>query len=309
MAQSKSFFGLRKGSTKSLTFSTYNGKQVTKDRVYNVKNPRSQAQMEQRMISYTAIKAYSAMKSICDHSFEGLSYGQKNMNRFLSLNTKRLSATRYDKVLGLSEANMPQQFCDYGQPGTPCSVIVSDGSLPSVSGLFKWSLSSSDLGNTPDAATAYIYTGSELLALLGVSEGDYVTFVQFSREADDVHFAWVRAHFLAGFASASTRDAFNSAFSVESAGGRVEGFGANLNFQTTQSGVVSVGLAFTGDLINTGDVTAIGCAVIASHKSDDSWLRSSETLRLLATEASAGFDTAIVTWPVGDSYILNGGEK
>ena len=47
MAQSKGFFGLRKGSTKSLTFSTLDGKQITKDRVYDVKNPRTENQMRQ----------------------------------------------------------------------------------------------------------------------------------------------------------------------------------------------------------------------------------------------------------------------
>jgi outer membrane protein assembly factor BamA len=49
MAQSKSFFGLRRGSTKSLTFQVFEGKQVTKDRVYNVKNPQTDGQILQRM--------------------------------------------------------------------------------------------------------------------------------------------------------------------------------------------------------------------------------------------------------------------
>ena len=44
MAISKSFFGLRRKSTKSLTFSVLNGKQITKDRVSAVKNPKSEAQ-------------------------------------------------------------------------------------------------------------------------------------------------------------------------------------------------------------------------------------------------------------------------
>lgn len=48
MAQSKGFFGLRKGSTKSLTFSVLDGKQITKDRVYDVKThaPRHRCDSE-----------------------------------------------------------------------------------------------------------------------------------------------------------------------------------------------------------------------------------------------------------------------
>ena len=48
MAKSKSFFGLRRGSTKSLTFQVLDGVQITKDRVSEVKNPRSVSQMKQR---------------------------------------------------------------------------------------------------------------------------------------------------------------------------------------------------------------------------------------------------------------------
>ena len=64
MAQSKGFFGLRKGSTKSLTFSTLDGKQITKDCVYDVKNPRTESQMRQRMLMTTVGAAYKMLKYI-----------------------------------------------------------------------------------------------------------------------------------------------------------------------------------------------------------------------------------------------------
>lgn len=90
MAQSKSFFGLRKGSTKSLTFQVLNGKQITKDRVYNVKNPQTIAQMQQRAMMATAISAYSTLKVICDHSFEGFEVGSKSMGEFIRINIAKL---------------------------------------------------------------------------------------------------------------------------------------------------------------------------------------------------------------------------
>ena len=57
MAKSQTFFGLRKGSTKSLTFSVLNGQQVTKDRVIGGKNPRTESQMIQRVLMNTIVQA------------------------------------------------------------------------------------------------------------------------------------------------------------------------------------------------------------------------------------------------------------
>lgn len=86
MAKSKSFFGLRTGSTKSLTFSVYRGTQVTKDRVTRVANPRTIAQMQQRAKVPLVAAARVALAGLVDHSFEGVPYGQASLQRFSSLN-------------------------------------------------------------------------------------------------------------------------------------------------------------------------------------------------------------------------------
>ena len=86
MAKSKSFFGLRTGSTKSLTFSVYRGTQVTKDRVTRVANPRTIAQMQQRAKVPLVAAARVALAGLVDHSFEGVAYGQASLQKFSSLN-------------------------------------------------------------------------------------------------------------------------------------------------------------------------------------------------------------------------------
>lgn len=86
MAKSKSFFGLRTGSTKSLTFSVYRGTQVTKDRVTRVANPRTIAQMQQRAKLPLVAAARVALAGLVDHSFEGVPYGQASLQKFSSLN-------------------------------------------------------------------------------------------------------------------------------------------------------------------------------------------------------------------------------
>ena len=89
MAKSSSFFGLRRGSTKSLTFQIVDGKQVTKDRVTNVKNPRTYAQAAQRSKMAAVADAERALSTICDHSFESVPYGPASRREFMSLNLAR----------------------------------------------------------------------------------------------------------------------------------------------------------------------------------------------------------------------------
>ena len=48
--------------------------------------------MIQRMIFATIVAAYARMKSITDHSFEGVAYGAKSQQKFMSENLKRLRA-------------------------------------------------------------------------------------------------------------------------------------------------------------------------------------------------------------------------
>lgn len=88
MAKSKSFFGLRTGSTKSLTFQVYRGQQITKDRVTRISNPRSEAQMKQRALIPIVAAARTQLKGLVDHSFEGVNYGEPSLREFSKLNLR-----------------------------------------------------------------------------------------------------------------------------------------------------------------------------------------------------------------------------
>lgn len=57
----------------------------------SVSNPKSEAQQLQRMYMATAAVAYSQMKAICDHSFEGMSGKQGNQAEFLRRNVRFLA--------------------------------------------------------------------------------------------------------------------------------------------------------------------------------------------------------------------------
>lgn len=118
MAVSKTFFGLRSGSTKNLTFSVVDGKQITRERVSKVKNPKTGAQSLQRMKLAPAARFYRAFENILSHSFEGYAYGNPNRQRFM-----QLAMLRQDGPF-MAKDNIKIPLSRYQ---------ISDGSLPPVS--------------------------------------------------------------------------------------------------------------------------------------------------------------------------------
>lgn len=117
MAKSKSFFGLRTGSTKSLTFQVYRGQQITKDRVTRISNPRTGSQMVQRALIPIVAASRAALKGLVDHSFEGVPYGDQSLKMFSSLNLK---------AGALKVASYPPN--GYSNPGF-ANLIVSRGTI------------------------------------------------------------------------------------------------------------------------------------------------------------------------------------
>lgn len=117
MAKSKSFFGLRTGSTKSLTFQVYRGQQITKDRVTRISNPRTDSQMVQRALVPIVAASRAALKGLVDHSFEGVAYGDQSLKMFSSLNLKAGAL----KVASFSPNG-------YSNPGF-ANLIVSRGTI------------------------------------------------------------------------------------------------------------------------------------------------------------------------------------
>ena len=275
MAQSKSFFGLRRGSTKSLTFSVYNGKQVTKDRVTEVKNPRSSMQMSQRAVMSTALKAYSLMKDICNHSFEGVPYGQKTMNTFISenINMMRKQVPR----VNLSEWK--------GRPVLN-TYLISRGSLPSV----DWETDSPFVHFTAKPTTI-----GQFFDLFGATQaGDMVTTCIF----DGDKFMWIRYTRTTENQSKVLGDGKVSAsFTPQKDIETNIGYGSEL---TSNSWEVS---SSDGLVVLNVEGASVGC--IVSRKSEKGWLRSTCIMSFLYSDAN--YASALATYPSIEEPILNGG--
>lgn len=117
MATSKSFFGLRRGSTKSHTYQVLRGQQITKDRVYDVTNPQSEGQMKQRLKLPVVATSLTVLKELVNHSFEGVSYGEDSLRVFRQENLK-------SKGLKIAEY-VPKGVTDTGV----ANIMVSKGTL------------------------------------------------------------------------------------------------------------------------------------------------------------------------------------
>lgn len=143
MATGSPFMGTLKGKLGETVALRRNGKQVLRAYVRDIKNPNSQKQQVQRMVQATAAQAYSAMKVICNHSFEGVQVGQKSMSYFISKNMDKLRAA----ITAGVDGTLDSSTADYVRKGVNLPVmneyVVAKGTLPEVALLDK-SLSDSE---------------------------------------------------------------------------------------------------------------------------------------------------------------------
>ena len=286
MAQSKGFFGLRKGSTKSLTFSVLDGKQITKDRVYDVKNPRTEAQMRQRMLMTTIGAAYKTLRSIADHSFEGYSSGMQCMRQFNSRNLNRFKQA--------AAAKGSVAFNEYKDGDiNPLPFILASGSLPGFS--FKFD-ATSNLEIVGEKEGADFTTAEGIYVALGVQRNDLITFCTVIGEGTTLNgvysykaerFNIVRLYCDKSGTVAKPADAFTISTNNDQAS-------------------VSMSTAANAITIKTGE--ADFGAVIQSRKNDSGWLRS-DAVMIVNDTVIADVKTAnqLATYPVGTELILNNG--
>ena len=82
--------GHARGKVGSVVFSRLNGRQITRALAEQVKNPRTDGQNAQRAIFATITTFAAAVRDVVDHSFQSIDEGQKSVNRFISVNTKKL---------------------------------------------------------------------------------------------------------------------------------------------------------------------------------------------------------------------------
>lgn len=126
MAKSNGFFGMRRGSAGSLTFSVLNGQQITKQKVSSVTNPKSTAQTVQRMKLAPAQRFYDAFNMLLNHSFQNINYGNKSRQYFMSEAMKQNGGPYVAK--GVQTIIPGSYLISKGSQGTVTTVFDHDAS-------------------------------------------------------------------------------------------------------------------------------------------------------------------------------------
>lgn len=286
MAKGNMFLGMSRGSVGDVTFYRNRGNQVARARNRKPANPRSEAQVIQRMLLATASKAYSRMKGIVDHSFQGIQYGGVSQSYFLKRALEDLRnwvaltlPTAPDSVnqnpLGVYGLAYPTRAALSG-----VGMLISEGTIPTVPAV---TFTPAGEGSLPayDHFGSIIKKGEEdfttikmVMNALGAQPGDQITAVGLNLDGMFLASRYViradaTAEQLAESWDASTEpEAFDH---VKSSVGRLT---IELSGSETEQKVVVIDTKRP-----TGSVTGLDAvAIIISRKVGDVWQRSTQRL-------------------------------
>lgn len=255
---------------------------VVYQRAVNVKNPRSFMQQQQRMIFATASAAYSTMKAICDHSYEGIPTGSKTQAEFMKTNLDLLRSNLVANNSG--NFNLRGNKSMVGNP-----IVISRGSLSPIP------LEAGDLQVKNELQFAYVskiglpkseFTVNDLTtAIPGLQAGDQLTFCWLVAQegAKEYEYGGV-------IQKVSTFDFARLVLPIDSTsvlwednGGKGYFRGADgsqgldkLNTYVTEDG----SFAFTFPALAYPEAEILGAAIIVSRKVGSTWQRSTTTLTL-----------------------------
>lgn len=309
MAKGNMFLGMSRGSVGDVTFYRSRGNQIARARNRKPMNPKTDAQVIQRMILATASKAYSRMKGIVDHSFRGVQYGgvsqsyflkraMEDIRAFVSANYPTATESNLFNFRGLAE---PKAYTMAG-----VGLLVSEGTLPSIDAVL-----------TADENPEFDHFGgmteiepsvSDVLRALGAVAGDQLTIIGiasnglFYASRYVVNADATTAQLAEPWDGSSDGDAFDQ---IKSSVGR-------LNISVSQGKIIpAIG----------GGLSVIAASIILSRKDGNNWLRSPQRLIPIGDNIDAplvenGPDVVIPMWQAGTAvidtenpYYLNNAEE
>lgn len=313
MSKGNMLLGYARGSVGDLTFYRRNSQQVTRARARQVKNPKTLAQQMQRAIMRTAVSAYGVLKSICDHSFEGVAYGADSYAKFLKLN---LDMLRSQAAAG---GETTKSFLPAGFNGlVAMPFILSKGSISWI-GLDEINTAEDGSyiyfnGGFPQAATISTITYKQVADLFGLQQGDQITLICATKRTDIDESSAVNIDVSRIILSPAQGEfAETNLFDAQGLVNDGNPLNENANYWVW---VLGNDKKLSARRSADPDVETIGCAVIISrHASDGSWLRSNASLIFNTNQKEGGYtlrqasmvaSTEIVT--PSDWYLNNANE-
>jgi hypothetical protein len=293
-----------------VSFANRQGQNIARQRPASVKNPMTEGQQYQRMIFTTVQAAYKKLKPICDHSFEGYTYGAKSMARFMKLN---LGILRQEEVFNAN-------FKGNTTCVAPINFQVSEGSLTSPNLAKDINADSNTVILGTIAATGLKdYTVEQVLDLFNASLGQQLSFISIlaSKNATaisgDIQQQNACSLQLARVIFASDADLSAKAFKLIDSTLVLDENNLSAESKNTNNLVFSED-AF-GEVINVvwnfranySNLKLFDAAVILSEKEGTTWKRSSEHFANIPSIIGYVWDSTQVinTYNPKSTYYLN----
>lgn len=285
MSKGNMLLGMARGSVGDLTFYRRNAQQITRARSRVVKNPKTLAQQMQRAIMRTAVGAYGVIKSICDHSYEGVAYGADSYAKFLKLNLDML------RSLAAAGGENTKSFLPSGFNGLVAMPWVLSKGTIAWNGVQSVSFSGElnfNIGELSASAMDTI-TYEQFANVLGAREGDQVTLIAFKKRSDIDESSCLEpviSRIILAPPAPLGMDAecFTNKGKIEHPNPLNENTDAfTFSYQT---GHLLCKIPST----QQAPFTAVGAAIICSRRAaDGSWLRSPSVMYVNTTEQEGGY--------------------
>ena len=307
MAKGIEMNGMLRGKRGGVVYSRVNGEQLSRARATQVANPKTTAQMAQRMIFATATHAYSIMKPIVDHSYEGVKYGSKTQQKFMQ---DALALLRSRAANDDGNFLIPNVVALAANP-----YIVSRGTLTSPVHI-GFNSDEDEVQITamsnPQVDGNYVVTAKSFCDALGINKGDQITLVAIVKdEAQPVigsydgreyrrnKFIYSRITVKAD--AADSELVYSEEEKKWGSAVVVEGFGSNgFNVNEATTSTFEFGYSVDGML-------AFGC--IRSVKEGEKWLRSTTQLEWINTQLIYNFNDMLPAWTSGGTKIAFESDK
>ena len=256
------------------------------------KDPKTTAQVLQRVLVKVVGMFYAMFKFLCNHSFEGVSNGYKCMNKFKQVNLKHLrerAATLQNSGQSLSQF---YQFIPLqSDKWSPFAAIVSMGHLPEVYVGIDAEGGHKAYVNSPGR------TYADFVNAWGLQRGDQVSFVTVQKR--EGKYEANLARIVLNPRNANGSGALMSTEIVNSEGEfPCSNWKNRLNFSTFEFDTDH----FNFVLGRGGDVVAAGIIVSRKDRSGE-WFRSN--CQLVLNEAGFGSDLCSLAEAVEKSYMTS----
>lgn len=263
------------------------------------KNPKSLQQSIQRVIFGSVTKAYSFLKSICDHSWEGISYGQQSQEYFIKRNLERYRSffaqnyPSYNPDMALKESIA---FWDGSQNwDVGVGAEISRGSLPAIlpNGGITTPITSFGAALTANQNVSTILSANNL------QKGDQITVVISAGNFDKgILPTLYKSRYV------TNADAEDSALAVAwNAAGTGDAFDAErTNITAARLNATAEGLVPV--LVGLDDLDIYAVGIIVSRQVGTVWERSNAYLYSMSDEAAwASPEIAVSNYMKGGSTI------